>query len=117
MCLTGLSDWDRASAAASRPVRTKIPPPPAPISRMRAMAVSLSAAESGVTAATVRWTANLLHLDHGRPYRDEAEMARNIQDAGFVPKRRRMDYTIVGDPYCWSQVTASPEVPKASCCS
>jgi glycosyltransferase involved in cell wall biosynthesis len=35
-------------------------------------------ANYGVTAATVRWTANLLHLDHGRPYRDEAEMARNL---------------------------------------
>jgi glycosyltransferase involved in cell wall biosynthesis len=32
----------------------------------------------GVRASTVRWTANLLHLDHGRPYRDEAEMARNL---------------------------------------
>ena len=33
----------------------------------------------------------------------EAQIARAIQDAGFVPKRRTMDYTIVGDPYCWSQ--------------
>ncbi len=33
----------------------------------------------------------------------EAEIARNIQDAGFVPKRRTMEYQIVGDPYCWSQ--------------
>jgi len=32
----------------------------------------------------------------------EAEMARAIQDAGFTPKRRTMDYRIVGDPYCWS---------------
>jgi cyclic dehypoxanthinyl futalosine synthase len=32
----------------------------------------------------------------------EAEIARNIQDAGFVPKRRTMHYDIVGDPYCWS---------------
>ena len=32
----------------------------------------------------------------------EAEMARAIQAAGFVPKRRSMDYTIVGDPFCWS---------------
>jgi cyclic dehypoxanthinyl futalosine synthase len=32
----------------------------------------------------------------------EAEIARNIQEAGFVPKRRTMDYRIVGDPYCWS---------------
>jgi cyclic dehypoxanthinyl futalosine synthase len=32
----------------------------------------------------------------------EAEIARNIQDAGFVPKRRNMHYAIVGDPYCWS---------------
>ncbi len=32
----------------------------------------------------------------------EAEIARNIQDAGFVPKRRTMHYEIVGDPYCWT---------------
>ena len=32
----------------------------------------------------------------------EAEIARNIQDAGYIPKRRTMDYRIVGDPYCWS---------------
>jgi cyclic dehypoxanthinyl futalosine synthase len=33
----------------------------------------------------------------------EAEIARNIVDAGFVPKRRTMHYEIVGDPWCWSQ--------------
>jgi cyclic dehypoxanthinyl futalosine synthase len=38
----------------------------------------------------------------------EAEMARAIQDAGFAPKRRRMDYTIVGDPYCWSRGAPTP---------
>ena len=38
----------------------------------------------------------------------EAEMARAIQDAGFVPKRRSMDYGIVGDPFCWSQGEAAP---------
>jgi cyclic dehypoxanthinyl futalosine synthase len=39
----------------------------------------------------------------------EAEIARSIQDAGFVPKRRRMDYTILGDPYCWThEVPALP---------
>ncbi len=32
----------------------------------------------------------------------EEQIARAIQDAGFVPKRRTMDYRIVGDPYCWS---------------
>jgi cyclic dehypoxanthinyl futalosine synthase len=37
----------------------------------------------------------------------EAEIARNIQDAGFVPKRRTMHYEIVGDPYCWSHATPS----------
>jgi cyclic dehypoxanthinyl futalosine synthase len=42
----------------------------------------------------------------------EAEIARNIQDAGFVPKRRRMDYTIVGDPYCWTH--AVPEPPASA---
>ena len=35
----------------------------------------------------------------------EAEIARAIQEAGFVPKRRTMDYQIVGDPYCWSHET------------
>jgi cyclic dehypoxanthinyl futalosine synthase len=39
----------------------------------------------------------------------EAEMARAIQEAGFVPKRRTMSYEIVGDPYCWSH--ESPELP------
>jgi cyclic dehypoxanthinyl futalosine synthase len=39
----------------------------------------------------------------------EAEIARNIQDAGFTPKRRTMHYEIVGDPYCWSHPT--PELP------
>lgn len=34
-------------------------------------------ANLGIEAQTVRWTANLLHLDHGRPYRDEAEFQRN----------------------------------------
>jgi cyclic dehypoxanthinyl futalosine synthase len=41
----------------------------------------------------------------------EAEIARNIMDAGFVPKRRTMHYEIVGDPYCWSH--AIPEMPGA----
>jgi cyclic dehypoxanthinyl futalosine synthase len=39
----------------------------------------------------------------------EAEIARSIQDAGFVPKRRTMHYEIVGDPYCWTHAT--PEMP------
>ena len=39
----------------------------------------------------------------------EAEIARNIQAAGFVPKRRTMHYQIVGDPYCWSHPT--PALP------
>jgi len=39
----------------------------------------------------------------------EAEIARNIQGAGFVPKRRTMHYEIIGDPYCWShEVPAMP---------
>ena len=41
----------------------------------------------------------------------EAEIARNIQDAGFVPKRRTMDYQIVGDPYCWTHAT--PPLPES----
>jgi cyclic dehypoxanthinyl futalosine synthase len=39
----------------------------------------------------------------------EAEIARAIQGAGFVPKRRTMHYEIVGDPYCWSHAT--PPLP------
>jgi cyclic dehypoxanthinyl futalosine synthase len=42
----------------------------------------------------------------------EAEIARNIQDAGFVPKRRTMHYEVVGDPYCWTHET--PAMPAAS---
>jgi cyclic dehypoxanthinyl futalosine synthase len=41
----------------------------------------------------------------------EAEIARNIQAAGFVPKRRTMHYEIVGDPYCWTHET--PAMPAA----
>jgi cyclic dehypoxanthinyl futalosine synthase len=45
----------------------------------------------------------------------EAEIARNIQVAGFVPKRRTMHYQIVGDPYCWSHSTpALPAEPAAA---
>jgi cyclic dehypoxanthinyl futalosine synthase len=40
----------------------------------------------------------------------EAEIARNIQVAGFTPKRRTMHYDIVGDPYCWSHAT--PPLPE-----
>ncbi len=39
----------------------------------------------------------------------EAEIARNIQEAGFIPKRRTMHYEIVGDPYCWSHPAAVPQ--------
>jgi cyclic dehypoxanthinyl futalosine synthase len=42
----------------------------------------------------------------------EAEIARNIQDAGFVPKRRTMHYEVVGDPYCWTHET--PSMPAAA---
>ena len=41
----------------------------------------------------------------------EAEIARNIQGAGFVPKRRTMHYEIIGDPYCWSHDV--PEMPAS----
>jgi len=41
----------------------------------------------------------------------EAEIARAIQVAGFVPKRRTMHYEIVGDPYCWEHET--PEMPAS----
>ena len=30
---------------------------------------------------------------------DEAEIVRNVEDAGFVPKRRNMHYEILGDPF------------------
>jgi len=30
---------------------------------------------------------------------DEVEIVRNIEDAGFVPKRRNMHYEILGNPY------------------
>jgi cyclic dehypoxanthinyl futalosine synthase len=42
----------------------------------------------------------------------EAEIARNIMDAGFVPKRRTMHYEIVGDPYCWTH--PAPVMPRAT---
>ena len=29
---------------------------------------------------------------------DEAEIVRNIEDAGFIAKRRNMHYEILGDP-------------------
>jgi hypothetical protein len=29
---------------------------------------------------------------------DEVEIVRNIEDAGFTPKRRNMHYEILGDP-------------------
>jgi cyclic dehypoxanthinyl futalosine synthase len=45
----------------------------------------------------------------------EAEIARNIQAAGFVPKRRTMHYQIVGDPYCWAHPTpALPAEPAGA---
>jgi len=43
----------------------------------------------------------------------EAEIARNIQDAGFVPKRRTMHYEIVGDPYCWTHAVPPMPTEKA----
>jgi cyclic dehypoxanthinyl futalosine synthase len=47
----------------------------------------------------------------------EAEIARNIQDAGFTPKRRTMHYQIVGDPYCWSHETPTLPADQASATS
>src|SRR5438876_2353197 len=38
---------------------------------------------------------------------DEAEIVRNIEDAGFIPKRRNMHYEILGDPFFREQ-----EVPR-----
>ncbi len=31
---------------------------------------------------------------------DEVEIVRNVEDAGFIPKRRNMVYDILGDPLC-----------------
>jgi cyclic dehypoxanthinyl futalosine synthase len=42
----------------------------------------------------------------------EAEIARHIQDAGFVPKRRTMHYEIIGDPYCWSHEVPDMPAPR-----
>jgi glycosyltransferase involved in cell wall biosynthesis len=47
-------------------------------------------ANRGVKALTIRWTANLLHLDHERPYRKETEFQRNL--AMQTPRR-------VGGPF------------------
>jgi cyclic dehypoxanthinyl futalosine synthase len=44
----------------------------------------------------------------------EAEIARNIVDAGFVPKRRTMQYEIVGDPYCWTHPVREPAAPASA---
>jgi hypothetical protein len=30
---------------------------------------------------------------------DEIEIVRNIEDAGFVPRRRNMHYEVLGEPY------------------
>src|SRR5947208_13631445 len=38
---------------------------------------------------------------------DEAEIVRNIEDAGFIPKRRNMHYEILGDP-----IFREREVPR-----
>src|SRR5262249_49456616 len=38
---------------------------------------------------------------------DEAEIVRNIENAGFVAKRRNMHYEILGDPICRTR-----EVPR-----
>ena len=44
----------------------------------------------------------------------EAEIARNIQEAGFIPKRRTMHYEIVGDPFCWSVGEKQPDSVSAA---
>ena len=38
---------------------------------------------------------------------DEVEIVRNIEDVGFVPKRRNMHYEVLGDPLFWQQ-----EIPR-----
>jgi cyclic dehypoxanthinyl futalosine synthase len=42
----------------------------------------------------------------------EAEIARNIVDAGYTPKRRNMKYEILGDPFCWTH--AVPTLPASA---
>ncbi len=39
---------------------------------------------------------------------DELEIVRNIEDAGFLPKRRNMHYEVLGDPFC--RQTAVPRM-------
>lgn len=34
---------------------------------------------------------------------DEVEIVDSVQDAGFMPKRRNMQYDVLGDPLCWQQ--------------
>ena len=34
---------------------------------------------------------------------DEVEITRNIEDAGFIPKRRNMHYELLGDPIFWQR--------------
>ena len=41
-----------------------------------------------------RYEATLSQLLHA------AEDVRNVEDAGFAPKRRNMHYDILGDPFC-----------------
>jgi cyclic dehypoxanthinyl futalosine synthase len=38
---------------------------------------------------------------------DEIEIVRNIEDAGFIPKRRNMHYEVLGDP-----IFREREVPR-----
>ncbi len=38
---------------------------------------------------------------------DEVEIVRNIEDAGFIPKRRNMHYEVLGDPICFER-----EIPR-----
>ena len=42
----------------------------------------------------------------------EDQIAHAIQNAGFVPKRRTMQYEIVGDPFCWTHTI--PSLPDAA---
>jgi hypothetical protein len=46
---------------------------------------------------------------------DEVEIVRNIENAGFVAKRRNMHYEILGDPYFRQQaVPRTLELATAS---
>src|SRR3990172_1273181 len=47
---------------------------------------------------SVRMEENVVRAAGASYCMDEIEIVRNIEDAGFVPKRRNMHYDVLGDP-------------------